>query len=368
VLAGHVDGKPFRTETTLLPDTEIVQWPPGHPVEALLSQYVAYLDGRIEEVALDRYAQADDGSVWYLGEAVSDFKHGRVVVTEGTWLAGRDGPGAMIMPGHPKVGQVYRSENLPGVAFEEVTVKDVGRTVQGPHGPVHGAMIGSELHSDATREDKTFAPGYGEFFTGGGGDVEAMALAVPADELPGPVPAALQTLSRGGDDVFAQAGSPDWGTASATVRRMTAAWRTYQQGQVPPRLVPGLRRALDGLTRAVAARNSGTARHQAIAAGQAALDLQLRYRDPAEIDRGRAELWTRQVLVDAAARDTGSVTGDIATIKLIRNRFEHALDPLDRTRVDNHLLELETKLVDGDIRAVSAEAARLRNTLTHAQT
>jgi hypothetical protein len=30
----------------------------------VLSQYLAYLDGRITEVALDRYAQADDGSVW----------------------------------------------------------------------------------------------------------------------------------------------------------------------------------------------------------------------------------------------------------------------------------------------------------------
>ena len=38
-----------------------------------LSQYTAYLDGRIKEVALDRYAQADDGSVWYLGEDVYDY-------------------------------------------------------------------------------------------------------------------------------------------------------------------------------------------------------------------------------------------------------------------------------------------------------
>ena len=34
---------------------------------------------------------------------------------------------------------------------------------------------------DGTTEDKTFAPGYGEFYTAGGGDVEALALAVPTD-------------------------------------------------------------------------------------------------------------------------------------------------------------------------------------------
>ncbi len=52
------------------------------------------------------YAQADDGSVWYFGEDVFDFRDGAIVVTEGTWLAGRDGPAAMIMPADPQVGDV----------------------------------------------------------------------------------------------------------------------------------------------------------------------------------------------------------------------------------------------------------------------
>ena len=63
-----------------------------------VSQYVAFLGGSIEEVAYDLYAQADDGSVWYFGEDVFDFRDGAIVVTEGTWLAGKDGPAAMIMP------------------------------------------------------------------------------------------------------------------------------------------------------------------------------------------------------------------------------------------------------------------------------
>ena len=47
---------------------------------------------------------------------------------------------------------------------------------------------------DGTTEDKTFAPGYGEFYTAGGGDVEALALAVPTDAASGPTPAELQPL------------------------------------------------------------------------------------------------------------------------------------------------------------------------------
>ncbi len=182
ILNGQVDDKPFKTETTLLPDTRIIEWTDGQQVEVLVSQYVAYLDGRLEEVALDFYAQADDGSVWYLGEDVFNYNEkGHIADTEGTWLAGKEGPAAMIMPADPKVGQAFRPENIPGLVFEEVTVKIIGETVDGPRGPVAGAMVGEELHDDGSFSDKVFAPGYGEFYSAHEGTTEAMALAVPTD-------------------------------------------------------------------------------------------------------------------------------------------------------------------------------------------
>ena len=88
----------------------------------MLSQYVAYLDRQIVEVALDRYAQADDGSVWYFGEDVIDYENGGAYFTEGTWLTGRDGPPAMVMPAILRVGDVFRVENVIGIVFEELTV------------------------------------------------------------------------------------------------------------------------------------------------------------------------------------------------------------------------------------------------------
>ena len=54
----------------------------GKPVDTAIIQYVAYLDGRIHEVAIDWYAQADDGSVWYFGEDVSNYEDGKVADTE----------------------------------------------------------------------------------------------------------------------------------------------------------------------------------------------------------------------------------------------------------------------------------------------
>lgn len=63
VYGGQVDGKPFRTEVSLLDKTKAISWW-GERVRTLVSQYTAYSAGRIAEVALDWYGQADDGSVW----------------------------------------------------------------------------------------------------------------------------------------------------------------------------------------------------------------------------------------------------------------------------------------------------------------
>src|SRR5262245_3522945 len=83
IMGGQVEGKPFRTEVSLLPGSRAIPLH-GKPVDAAIIQYVAYLDGRIHEVAIDWYAQADDGSVWYFGEDVFNYEEGKVADTKGT--------------------------------------------------------------------------------------------------------------------------------------------------------------------------------------------------------------------------------------------------------------------------------------------
>ena len=288
VLLGHVDGKPFRTETTLLATGETMTVA-GQRVETLVSQYVAFLDGRIEEVALDRYAQADDGSVWYLGEDVFDYRDGAIGVTEGTWLAERDGPAAMIMAPAPAVGQVYRPENAPGIVFEEVTVTKVDQTVAGPRGPVEGAIVVDELHVDGSHEEKIFAPGYGEFRTGGGsgGDLEAVALSVPTDALDVPVPAEIHALTTGSRAILESIRLRDWATATATLGRLVTASKALGATSLPPRIADRLGVALDSLRTAVRARKAAPAAQGALDLTQSALDLELRSRPQAEIDAER---------------------------------------------------------------------------------
>jgi hypothetical protein len=360
ILSGRVDGKDFRTETTLLPWTEFLEGPDGTQVETLVSQYVAYLDGRIEEVALDHYAQADDGSVWYFGEYVFNFEDGVIVDTAGTSFAGVDGPAAMIMPADPQVGDVYRSENVPGVVFEEVRIASVDETVTGPHGPVEGALIASELHADGAREDKTFAPDYGEFFTGSGGDVEAMTLAVPADALSAPIPAELETLSHGADDVFDSAPIGRLGAGEGL-----AAGDVSRLGGIPGgHGAPETRRADDHGTRRAShggrqpqprccerRGRSGRPRELGSAAAASASG-----RDRPRPIRALGPPTRRR----RQAGDEEGVRGDLITLELIRDRFVHTLNRVDAVRLEQRLLDLRTAVTDGDLRAAVVGAERLR--------
>ncbi len=366
ILNGVVGGKTFRVETTLLPDTRIIEWSKGKCVKTLVSQYVAYLGGRIEEVALDFYAQADDGSVWYFGEDVYNYVDGVVADTSGTWLAGKEGPTAMIMPGAPEFGDVHRPENIPGLVFEEVAVKTIGTTVNGPRGPVKGALVGRELHDDGTFSDKVFAPGYGEFFTAHEGDVEALALAVPAAALDGPLPSALARLLSDANAIFDSAPLKRWNAASATVRRMTTAWDAQRARGVPPRLVAPTSASLRSLSRAVGSRSVAKTRNAALDVAQAALDLELSYLPPAAIDRARFDLWLRQLLVDAVAGERAAVSGDLATLEWIRDRIAHTMDSVAVTRIDTHLEKIRDHVVDRDLAGVSRTAETLRKVLADA--
>jgi hypothetical protein len=329
----------------------------------LVSQYAAFSDGRIHEVALDWYAQADDGSVWYLGEDVLNYEAGVVADTGGTWQAGREGPAAMIMPGDPQVGDVYRPENAPGVVFEEVTVKSIDRTVHGPLGPVDGAIVTLELHMDGTTEGKIFAPGYGEFLTGAGGDLEAAALAVPLNALGGPVPEDLASLSSAARQIMEASQVNDWSTASAGLDTTLAAWDSYRTGDLPRMLEAQMSAALVELVAAVDAQQPAEIGQAAIAVAMAALDFELRHRPVSEIDLDLFDLWAARVGLDAAAGDPANVVGDVATLEWIRDRFVHTLTSADAERINSLLADLRIAADAEDLSAAAEATVQLRDEL-----
>ena len=355
LLLGTVDDLPFRTEVTLLPETRIIDWA-GQQVEVAVSQYVAYLDGEIQEVAYDLYAQDDAGAVWYFGEDVFNFAAGAIVDTHGTWLAGRDGPAAMIMPAHPAVGDVYRPENVPGLVFEEVVVKVVDKPLDGPLGPIADGLEIEELHMDGATEAKEFAPGYGEFYTEGGGDIEALAMAVPADAgVPG-VPADLAALDAGARAAFAAAGSRDWAAAASAVADARAGWDGYRSGGVPRLVEPILMAAIDDLEGAIEARNQGKAQRAAIDVIRSTLDLALRHRPVVEVDRARFALWLDELALDAAAEDLRRVRSDFFSLDYVRDRIATSLDASQGPAVNLGLEALLDAIAERDF-AGAAEIA-----------
>jgi len=355
VLLGEVDGLPFRSETTLIPGTHTVTVD-GVPIDVVVSQYTAYLDGRIEEVAIDRYAQADDGSVWYLGEDVFDYRNGAVAITEGTWLAGRDGPPAMIMPAHPQVGDVFRSENVTGVVFEELTVTAIDQTVDGPRGPVDGAVVVEELHLDGSVSDKIFAPAYGEFDSSHGRDVEALSVAIPTDAINEAVPASLRLLSTSAWGILENARLEDWEAANPTLIRMQNLWQELGASGYPTRVVTTMTRSLEALTLGVTNEDVAATSQAAVDVAQSALDLELLYLGNVELDR--FHLHAQQLRVHAAADDLAGATGEVAVLEWIRDRLASSLEATQLGDLDADLRALRDAANAGNLEAAADEAAR----------
>jgi hypothetical protein len=267
------------------------------------------------------------------------------------------------MPGRPEVGDVYRPENIPGMVFEQDTVKATGETVAGPRGPVGDVATVQELLMDGTIEEKAFAPGYGEFRAQAKDELVTVALALPVDAAAGAPPAALATLADGARATAAAAGGGRWAAASARAGAMAAAWRRAGAGDAPPLLGEELRGALVGLSRVVGGRQAGRVEQAAFQVEQAALDLQLRHRAPDQVDLDRLDLWARRLLADAAARDRGAVAGDVATLQVLWDRSGHRVNPATAKRVMVGLAALRKAANGKDPQAAADAATALRAAL-----
>jgi hypothetical protein len=362
LLVGTVDDKPFRTETTVLPTTRVVDWA-GQRIETVVSQYAAFLDGRVHEIAYDLYAQADDGSVWYFGEDVFNFADGAIVDTHGTWHAGVDGLAAMIMPADPAEGDVYRPENIPGLVFEEVVVLAADETVDGPFGPIDGAIVVEEHHTDGATEEKIFAPGYGEFYTAADGEVEALAMAIPTDAGSETPPAALETLRVAANDAVDAALANNLDRVHELASDLESAAEDLGESDVPALLRPLLDDAIAALADAGEAAEATDA---AIDAARLAGDLGLRYRPVAEVDLDRIGLWGAQLIADAKAENLAGVNATKFALGYARERILADAPDEAVAELTAALEELQTAVEEADFDLIAEIGESIRS-LTHAR-
>ncbi len=263
------------------------------------------------------------------------------------------------------MGDVYRPENAPGFVFEEVTVAATGQTLDGPLGPIEGGIDRRRAAHRRRPEEKIFAPGYGEFLTGGGGDIEALALAVPTDATSEP------RAGGSGRDLERRAGGRRCGRRRRLDCCLVCHWRTssspgtqYRGGDVPRLIEPLLTDTLDRLDRCGRRPDDPTEAQQlAIEVARLGYDLQLRYRSVVEVDLLRLDLWAVELTLDVEAGDAAAVGADHYAIDIIRDRVTHALSAADRAAVNEAVGAIQIAVVDEEMDAAAEAAGALRDAL-----
>jgi hypothetical protein len=162
ILEGKEGGKTIRIERTAKPDLHKTFKIGKQTVEALAVEDREWENGELAEVAMDYFAQADDGTVLYLGEDVDEYKNGKISGHTGAWMFGKDTqiPG-VLMPGHPKVGDVFKSEDVSKDIREVDEVMALAETVTVPAGTYPKCLKLKETLADGEIEYKYFAPGVG---------------------------------------------------------------------------------------------------------------------------------------------------------------------------------------------------------------
>lgn len=322
---GQEGGKPSRNEVTLLPDTKLIDWN-GRQIEARTAQFVAYTDGRLVEVAYDYFAQADDGSVYYLGEDVDNYAGGQLVSHEGSWLAGKDGaPPALIMPAQPAVGQIFNPENLPGVVYEQDEIVSLSQSTTTPAGPTDKGILVKETLMDGSIEHKVYAADFGIIEDRADDEQVSLVLFSRADAKAGAVPEPLAAIEAQAEDIFDVAGGGSKQVA-ADVAAIAGAWQIYQAraagDRVPQPFQAALAAAIERLQKAAAAKDGAGTLQAANDLSAAVADLLAVYHPATPADLSRLDVLGRQVLLDVAATDFSAAADSLARSSAVWARLK----------------------------------------------
>jgi hypothetical protein len=144
---GKLDGEPTIDAVTVTHEVKRILG-----VRTTVVRDRVFIKGDLVEDTRDWYAQDARGNVWYFGEDTKELDHGTVTTTAGSWQAGTNGarPG-IFMPATPRVGQVFKQEDAPGVAEDCTRIADLTASVKSP-------FVRSE-HALKTEEFSLLEPG-----------------------------------------------------------------------------------------------------------------------------------------------------------------------------------------------------------------
>jgi hypothetical protein len=171
VYSGNEQGETIGLQITVLDQTETFRFK-GQRVMTRVVEEVEFVDAdpigvfdqadSLIEVSRNYFAQTQDGTVCYFGEAVDIYEDGVIVSHEGAWRADARGnaPG-IYMPADPQPGMTFQQEIAPGVAEDEATIVRFG-TVKVPAGTFTNAMTVRDFNPlDGSKGTKVYAPNVG---------------------------------------------------------------------------------------------------------------------------------------------------------------------------------------------------------------
>ncbi|MHB8159011.1 MAG: hypothetical protein ACYDGS_00665 [Thermoleophilia bacterium] len=130
VYQGIAEGRTERNELRVTRGTRKILG-----VTCVVVEDKVFSEGQLTEATEDWYSQDKEGNVWYFGEDAKSYENGKVVSTEGSWEAGKDGakPG-IIMRSNPKNGDSWRQEYREGTAEDMAEVIGLNEIAAVPAG------------------------------------------------------------------------------------------------------------------------------------------------------------------------------------------------------------------------------------------
>jgi len=172
VLKGVDTGQHLRIVRTLKHRTKTFRYHHKRVKAAVVRDVVTNRRAhRVIEKTIDYFAQDKAGIVYYFGEDVNEYSRSGHVSHEGQWRLGRDThtPG-VLMPAHPKLGDSFKSEAVPGITHETDHVVAVGKNERvAGHRYHHVIKIRENAGPPPEVEFKTYAPGTGVITEANGG-------------------------------------------------------------------------------------------------------------------------------------------------------------------------------------------------------
>ena len=159
-LEGQEHGKAVRLVITVLDETKVVGGVETRVVEERETNGDVPL-----EISRNYFAiSTRTNDIFYFGEDVDTYKHGKLAGHGGGWHHGAENARfGLGMPGAPTVGSRYYQEQAPDVAMDRAQVISLSERVTTPAGVFTECLKTKETSplEPFAKEDKLYAPGIG---------------------------------------------------------------------------------------------------------------------------------------------------------------------------------------------------------------